>query len=143
MFKRVALVLSLFPGMVFASVTQPTLSNVSVEKNYVCHKYTDNGIDANLGQYTSEGPVTLLDTEVTQNKEGFNIGKNSLFPEGNNLINPVGGSISGQAGNKDSMIFKRLDDDKKLYFIIYLFDTDPESDGEINRAVFLADCEKK
>ena len=114
-----------------------------VERTYVCHKYTDNELDIGRGMYTKEGAVTLLDTEIRQRKDGFTIAKNNLFPNGSALDNPVGGSISGQAGNHDSMIFKRQDDDRKTYFIVYMTNPDPKSDGEINRAIFIADCSKQ
>jgi hypothetical protein len=139
--KKIALVLSLIPTVGFAAMNQqpfiavdPTVG-AQVLKTYTCQKYTDNAMNMTQG-FLTDNPVIQKEIVIEQTKYEFTVEKNDLFKEGLKLSIPEGGAISGVAGNQRDMLFRRVDDDGKTYFIVYL----TNDDREINRGVFLADC---
>ena len=146
--KIAMFVLSLIPVVGMAAAAQqpsalsldPTVGAV-VQKTFVCQKYTDNAMTLTNG-YTTDNPVVTMESRIEQTKYEFKFTKNDLFKEGLVLTIPEGGNISGVAGNQEEMMFKRVDGNGKPYFILYFANQDPRSDGEINRAVYVADCKR-
>lgn len=143
MFKKVALVVALFPAVVFASVQKEPLVSLTAEnidKTYVCQKYNDNHLNEAYEYVGEDSGVLLAEQTIHQNNSGFIIDKNVVFPDGLSVDNPVGGSITGMAGNGSTVFFKRSDLDGKTYFVVYLTQGKNEAP---NRVMYIADCEKK
>ncbi|MNG47050.1 hypothetical protein D3C79_49170 [compost metagenome] len=146
--KITMFVLSLIPvvGMAAAAQQPSALSldptvNAAVQKTFVCQEYTDNAMTFTQG-YTTDNPRVTMETRIEQTKYEFKFAKNDLLKEGLVLAIPEGGNISGVAGTQHEMMFKRVDGNGKPYFILYFADPDPKSDGEINRAVYVANCKR-
>lgn len=146
--KISAFVLALIPvvGMAAAAQQPSSLSldptvNAAVQKTFVCQKYTDNEFNFVNG-FTTDNPVHELETRIEQTKYQFNFGKNTLFKEGIRFAIPEGGNITGVASTATEQMFKRVDGYGKPYFVVYFSNPDPESDGQFNRAVYVADCKR-
>lgn len=146
--KIAMFVLSLIPVVGMAAVSQqpfvPSLdptANAVVQKTFVCQRYTDNEMTFTNG-FTTDNPQVVMETRVEQTKYEFKFIKNDLFKEGLSLAIPEGGNISGVAGTEHEMMLKRVDGNGKPYFVLYFANQDPMSDGEINRAVYVADCKR-
>lgn len=142
MLKKVALVLALLPAFSFASTSKQPMINLSktdINNIYVCQKYNDNRINSQ-GEFVGEDSgVLLLRQEIKQSNLGFTITANKLFEKGLVMENPVGGSVTGMAGNNTVAFFKRQDNDDKPYFILYM--TGPS--GGFERVMYIADCVKE
>ena len=143
--KKIVLAMALIPAVGFASakqqpfvITDPTVG-APVQKSYVCKKYTDNEISLTQG-YLTDNPIVEMETTIEQTKYEFIVEKNDLFKDEIRMSIPEGGGISGVAGNQHDMLFRRVDGNGKPFFIVYFANTDPQSDGGINRAVYIADC---
>lgn len=147
MFKSL-IVLSLIPVVGMATAAQqpfkpsfdPTV-NAAVQKTFVCQKYTDNEFNPVYG-FTTDNPVVKHETRIEQTKFQFIFEKNDLFTDGLKLAIPEGGNITGVASSATDTMVKRTDGYGKPYFVLYFGNQDPQSDGEINRAVYVADCKR-
>jgi hypothetical protein len=142
MFKKVILVVALFPTLAFAALSNNrVIDSAPVLNSFTCQKYTDNELSMEQG-YLTDNPATDLVFNIDQTKYEFIVKKNDLLKKDIRLTIPEGGNISGMSGNAHEMMFKRIDGDDKPYFVIYFTNSDPKSDGGINRAVFIAKCDK-
>lgn len=140
MFKKVILAVALFPALAFGSVMHSAvIDNAPVVKSFTCQKYTDNEMNMVQG-FLTDNPVTNLVFDIEQTKYQFIVKKNDLFKDDIRLDIPEGGNISGVSGNAQDMMFRRIDGNGKPFFIIYMANRSKHSDGEINRAVYIADC---
>lgn len=142
------LVLALIPVVGMGAAAQqpfkPTFDptvNAVVQKSFVCQQYTDNEFNFVNG-FTTDNPIVQLETKIEQTKYQFNFEKNDLFKEGINFAIPEGGNITGVASTATEQMFKRVDGNGKPYFVVYFSNPDPESEGEFNRAVYVADCKR-
>lgn len=142
--KKILLALALIPVVGFASQSPSRFQtkNMPVLKTWTCQQYTDNEMNGVQG-FLTDNPVVQMEFEIEQTKFDVVVKENDLFKEKLVMTIPEGGDISGLSGNQHDMMFRRLDGNGKAYFIVYMSNPDPKSDGGINRAVVIAGCDKQ
>lgn len=142
--KKILLALTLIPvvGMAAQSPDRFHGKDNTVLKSWVCQKYTDNEMDGKKG-FLTDNPVIPMEFEIEQTKYDVVVKKNDLFKESLVMTIPEGGAMTGVSGNQHDMMFRSVDGNGKAYFIIYMTNPDPKSDGGINRGVVIADCDKQ
>lgn len=123
-----------------------TVVRSSNDITYHCAKYTSNKIDP-VTRATTDAPIMSAKSVVIETKEGYIINKGAAFSKQVVVINDQMGSLSGMAGNPNTLLLRKENNAGGVYFINYLFENSPGKDatgvdipGANTGLVVLAEC---
>lgn len=145
-FSALVLLTMAFSAYAAASKTPDTVIRSSNDITYRCESYTNNKVDP-VSRTASDNPVIERKTIVIQTKEGFIIKKGDAFKKQHVLTNNQMGSLSGMAGDPNTLMLKKEHGEGNVYFITYLFEDSPGNDekgvmipGPNTGLIVIADC---
>lgn len=134
----------LFMSRVFAAMSYPIPETVQTTQDYECVQYTVN--EVHQDGTTTDNPVMSGINTVHQTVQGFNISAGAAFKDDKILTNAQMGSISGMAGDPETLLLKKENSSGSVYFTIYLFDKTKinakgvPTKGAVNGLIVLAGC---
>lgn len=99
----------------------------SKDVTYHCAKYTSNKIDP-ATRTSTDNPIRVAKSVVIETKEGYIINKGEAFSKQVVLVNDQMGSLSGMAGNPNTLLLRKENSYGGVYFITYLFEDSPGKD---------------
>ena len=136
----------LFMTSVWATIHPAAPVVLQPDVSYTCSEYTINKVYSN--GTTTDNAVVTSSTTVMQTEIGFNISAGKAFKQGKKLTNSQIGLLGDMAGDRETLLLKRVDDSGQPYFIIYQFDktkidkTGKPTKGSVIGLVALGNCKE-
>lgn len=146
-FSTLVLLTMAFSAYAAAPKAPDTVIRSSNDITYRCDSYTSNKVDPVKRVFITDNPVINQKTIVIQTKEGFIIKKGDAFKKQRVLTNNQMGSLSGMAGDPNTLLLQKENSYGNTYFITYLFENSPGNNdkgamipGANTGMVVMGDC---
>lgn len=146
-FSTLVLLAMAFSAYAATPKAPDTVIRSSNDTTYRCESYTSNKIDPVKRASITDNPIIEQKTIVIQTKEGFIIKKGDAFKKQRVLTNNQMGSLSGMAGDPNTLLLQKENNQGGVYFITYLFEDSPGYDdkgvmkpGANTGLIVMADC---